>query len=112
MVQESKFIPLIDQSVDWTIETAGIERPLAGVDNEEDGDATDGEENTEGSIESLTKDAKRKLSQDMIDRVREEYIGRSEEDTNTQPPSQSPDNREGYDASERDALQDLIEERE
>jgi len=93
-VQESKLVPLIDDSVNWTIETAGIERPLEGQE-----DDTDEEEDTADDT-----DIKGKLTDEMINKVREEYIGNS-------PPAQDKekDKGEGYQDGERDALEDLIE---
>ena len=101
-VQESKFLPLIDQSVDWTIETAGIERPLANISDDE-------EDDIEGEGEETEQDTgSGKLNRKMIDRVREEYIGGSTEPAENAPPSETPE-RQGYENDERDALQDLIE---
>ena len=87
-VKESKLIPIIDKSVDWVVETAGIERPLADEENEEGSETAD----------------KGKLSRDMIDKVREEYIG-------TEPArEQEFKSNDGYQDGERDALEELIQD--
>lgn len=87
-VQESKLIPLVDDGAAWMIETAGLEQPMEKL-------AEDAEDKAEQK--------KKKLSDDMIDRVRDEYIGSDEmpEDTAAKQP--------GYGENDRDALDQLIE---
>ncbi len=88
-VKESKLIPLVEDSTQWAIDVAGLEKPL--------------EEAIEDA-EERAEEEKEKLSEDMIDKVRQEYIG---DDAPAEAPAA--ENESGYQEGERDAMQDLIE---
>lgn len=86
-VKESKLIPLVEDASNWTIETAGLEKPLEDAVEE---------------AEDRAEEKKQKLSDDMIDKVRDEYIG-------APPPEIEENSESGYQDGDRDEMQDLID---
>lgn len=89
-VTESKLMPVVQTGADQMMAMLD----LGTAEDEEVQDAEDAEETTND----------KKMSDDMIDKVRKEYIGDA-------PPATSPENTEsGYGETDRDALNDLIED--
>ena len=87
-VQESKLIPLVDDSSQWLLETAGLEESM---------------EELAGDAGEKAAEKKQKLSDDMIDRVRDEYIG------NDGMPEEPDADQPGYEENDREALENLID---
>ena len=83
-VEDSKMIPVVDASVDWTLDALGVEKPFQDEDIDE---------------------KKLRDSIDAIDKVREDYIDPDAKKDNEQNDSSST----GYENQEREALENLIE---